>query len=144
MPHPRIPRRFVALAAAGVAGLASAAGCTHNYYYGNAVPVCEAPVVTAAAPAVSYGAVCELPPPPGQGVAQGGASAPIVADAGRAGPIITRRPPLRVVSQPSDVAGSAGSYASPYAPGTRLGWRGRDDRGAVTKVVGAFDDSETR
>jgi hypothetical protein len=131
MRHPRTSR----LNAAAVVGLIAAAGCTHNYYYGNAIPVCEAPAA-ASAPVVAYGDVCEVPPrtvglaPPAR-VASGGAAA--------AAPIITRRPPARVViSEP---------IATPRtAPGTsRLGWRNRRDEDfATTRISGATDETQIR
>lgn len=123
------------LALTALAGLVAAAGCTHNHYYGNAIPVCEvpagsAPVVTASAPAAySYGAVCEVPTRVvgGTAVAQGSSSAK---------PVVTlRQPPSRiVVSEPTG-----------RRPGTRVGWRNRaEDAGATTQISGAYDDDLIR
>ena len=38
-----------------LAGLAGGAGCTHNYYYGTAVPLCPEPET------VRVGSVCDVP-----------------------------------------------------------------------------------
>jgi hypothetical protein len=114
--------------AVGTAGLVvSSAGCTHNYYYGNAIPACG-PVTTAPA-TVANGAVCEVPTQViGGGVVAGGSGTPVVNSA----PVLSgpRRPQV-VVSTPS---------------GSRLRrWQRTDpDAGlATTRVEGAYDDTTT-
>lgn len=112
-------------------GLVAAPGCTHNYYYGNAVPVCEAPPVVGSVPlAYSYGEVCDVPTRVAGGtvVAEGSA---------RAKPIVTvREPPARVVvSEPVE----------PRRRSTRVGWRGRDEvGGATTQISGAYEGDVIR
>jgi hypothetical protein len=95
------------------------AGCTHNYYYGNAVPVCG----PAPAAAVPNGSVCEVPTQVVGGgalVTQGPVRSTIVSDGAR--------PPRVVVSEPSD--------------GSRFGWRPSDPDTslATTRTEGGLDD----
>jgi hypothetical protein len=75
-------------------------GCTHNYYYGNAVPACPPGTIPAT---VTNGAVCEVPSEVngGNAVAQWPArsSTTIV---GVGSPLSGSRPPRVVVSQPSE------------------------------------------
>ena len=52
MRRARIPRRGALILLAGLAG---GAGCTHNYYYGTAVPLCPEPEP------VRVGSVCDVP-----------------------------------------------------------------------------------
>ena len=116
MRRARFPRAGLALL---LTGLTASTGCTHNYYYGNAVPVCTpgAVVVPGAAP---YGSVCEVPTQVGGGtvVAQGPVRSTVI------GPM----PPRVVVSE----------------PGTRprFGWQRSDPESglATTRVEGAIDE----
>ncbi len=128
MRHDRTTTRFGLLA--GLFCLAQV-GCTHNYYYGNAVPVCEAPLSAGApvvASSVPYGSVCEIPTRVGGGTV-------VAAKPGRATtPITTQRPPAQVViSEPT---------RTPTRPRTSgLGWRGaREDSAATTRISGAYED----
>lgn len=113
-------------------GLALSTGCTHNYYYGNAVPVCEAPAVIGSAPvAYSYGEVCEVP------TRVDGGTVVVAEGSARAKPIVTvREPPARVViSEPTLRQRSSG----------RIGWRGRNESGgATTQISGALEEGVVR
>ncbi len=118
MRHARILRVAVLAASFG------AVGCTHNYYYGNAVPVCEAPVVSAP---VAYGSVCEVPTRVGGGalLASGSDGAkPAVTGSGRPARVVISEP---IGSRPAS---------------SRLGWRGRTDGVATTRVSGVYSDEE--
>jgi hypothetical protein len=104
-------------------------GCTHNHYYGAAVPVCG-PSPVAVPATVSNGAVCEVPTQVDGGlVTQGTGRATIVNSA----PSYSgSQAPRVVVSQPSS--------------GLRLGrWqRANPESGlATTRVEGALNDSTT-
>jgi hypothetical protein len=102
------------------------AGCTHNYYYGNAVPVCGPTTVPST---VANGAVCEVPTQVDGGslVAQGAGRSTIVAGA----PIYAgARPPRVVVSSPSGGSGIG-----------RWQRANNDSSLARTRVEGALDDS---
>jgi hypothetical protein len=127
-------RHARSLRLAAIAGLFLAAGCTHNHYYGNAIPVCEAPVVgtpvVASSAPVAYGSICEVPTRVGGGT--------VVANAGPAEPVVTnRRPPARVVvSEPHGVGRVARNG---------LGWRGRNEEASIsTRVSGALDEDVIR
>lgn len=64
--------------------LAGATGCTHNYYYYGAAPLCEpTPAV------IEYGAVCEVPSPGG---------AVVVAEAPTPRRVVVGRPQNRIGS----------------------------------------------
>lgn len=123
-------------------GLTVSVGCTHNYYYGGGIPVCEppgailgsAPVVSSSPLAYSYGEVCEVPEVPTR--VEGG-SVEVAEGSGRAKPIVTvREPPARViVSEPTGRQPSS----------TRVGWRGRDEtQGAKTQISGAYEEGLIR
>ena len=122
-----IPAALVAAAAAGTTG------CTRNYYYGNSIPVCEAPPIYAA-PASIYGQVCEVPTRVGGAVPAGDDSRTIAAKpAIEPLDVPASPPPARVVSRP---------YASGEGTGfgNRLGWRSRySDGGAPTRVSGSYE-----
>jgi hypothetical protein len=103
----------------------ASAGCTHNYYYGNAVPVCGP---TALPGTVANGAVCEVPTQVDGGslVAQGAGRSTVVTGT----PVLSGpRPPRVVVSRPSS-AGPFGRWQRVH-PDTGL---------ATTRVEGAYDE----
>lgn len=118
-------RRITATAL--LAALPAAVGCaTHYHYYGNAVPVCEAPagsqpMVVQAPP---EGAVCEVP-------------------VDRGPTVVTAAPPAGgssqvIVSQPQGVRRSA-------TPGGRYAWRKPEPESmATTRVEGGIDESAVR
>lgn len=126
MRHARFFRRSLGVFVAGLA--LGSVGCTHNYYYGNAVPVCGP---TALPSTVANGSVCEVPTQVGGGsvIAQGAGRSTIVSGA----PLFSgSRPPRVVVSEPR--------------AGSRFGrWQRADpDAGlATTRVEGAYDDATT-
>jgi hypothetical protein len=101
-------------------GVISSAGCTHNYYYGNA-PLCP-PSTTVVPGAVQYGASCDVPTQVIGGSVASQASPPSTALSGS-------MPPRVVVSQPSNGA-------------PRFPWRRSDPDSslATTRVEGALDD----
>jgi hypothetical protein len=110
MRRARFPRRGALILLAGLAG---GAGCTHNYYYGTAVPLCPEPET------VRVGSVCDVP---GQVVP------------GRT--VITQVAPPRssrvVISEPR---------GGPLVGGSRLGWRRSDPESlATSSVEGSLDD----
>lgn len=107
------------------------AGCTHNYYYGNAVPVCGP--VTAVPSTVSNGAVCEVPAQGGAGALLGQRSArsSIVTNVANSPIFDGARPPRVVVS-------------TPISNGSRLGRWQRSDPEAITQVEGQFDETTTK
>jgi hypothetical protein len=111
-----------------LAVLAGATGCTHNYYYGNAVPLCP----EAAAPVTTFGQLCEVPTQVSGGTVAGTVTSQptIVASA--------PRPRRVVVSQPRD--------GEPLRSSGRLSWRQTDPESIpTTSVSGAFDnESRTR
>jgi hypothetical protein len=116
-------RTLSALVGLGVAG---SAGCTHNYYYGNAVPVCPPTTAAATTTVVPYGSVCDVP---SQVVVGGATVAP-----GLSGETVVSsaaRPPRVVVSEPRG--------------GSRLGWRRSDPDSSsiITKSEGALLDEPT-
>ena len=80
-------------------GVIGSAGCTHNYYYGNA-PLCP-PSTTVVPGAVQYGASCDVPTQVIGGSVASQASPPSTTLSGS-------MPPRVVVSQPSN-----GARASP-------------------------------
>jgi hypothetical protein len=127
MRHARSLRRVCGVILAGcTVGLA---GCTHNHYYGNAVPVCG-PVTTVPG-SVASGSICEVPTQVGGGtlIGSGQGRSTIVADA----PFYSgSRAPRVVVSEPSG--------------GSRLGrWHRADPEAglAQTRVEGEYTDSTT-
>jgi hypothetical protein len=127
-----------------LAHCAGMAGCTHNYYYGNAVPVCAetapvgapvvaaapvaAPVVVTAAPASSQ-VICDVP----TSVVGGG-----LITTAPAGTVVASAPAPRVVV--SEPVGGMPFFRG----GSRLGWRrsvSSDPASiATTRVEGAIDD----
>src|SRR4051812_21105228 len=90
-----------------LAGLAGEAGCTHNYYYGTAMPPCTEPET------VRVGSVCDVP---GQ-VVSGRTVVTQVAPPGSS----------RVVISEPRVGPPAGS--------PRLGWRRSDPESLATSSV---------
>jgi hypothetical protein len=126
MRHARFVRRGLGVFLVGWS--LSSVGCTHNHYYGSAVPVCG-PTAVAVPATVSNGAVCEVPTQVGGGslVTQGTGRATTVSGApGYSG----AQAPRVVVSEPNS--------------GLRLGrWqRANPDAGlATTRVEGAYDDT---
>jgi hypothetical protein len=111
-----------------LAGWAGTSGCTHNHYYGNAVPLCPQPATV-----TTYGPVCEVPTQVAGGtlLAPGTGQTTVVATA--------PRPSRVVVSEPRD--------GVPLLRGRgRLGWRQSDpDTLATTRVEGDLgDDSVNR
>jgi hypothetical protein len=113
-----------------VGGSLSSVGCTHNHYYGSAVPVCG-PTAVAVPATASNGAVCEVPTQVGGGslVTQGTGRSTIVSGAPN---YSGAKAPRVVVSEPDS--------------GLRLGrWqRANPDAGlATTRVEGAYDDATT-
>ena len=128
MRHARFLRGALGVVLAG--WLLGSLGCTHNYYYGNAVPACGPSVAVPATTA--NGAICEVPTQVtggGQLVAQGQGRATIVQGA----PIYAApRSPRVVVSEP------AGS------PRSRRWQRSDPDAGlATTRVEGDYNDPTT-
>jgi hypothetical protein len=126
MRHARFLRGGLAVVLAG--WILGSLGCTHNHYYGNAIPVCGPTTVPGT---VANGAVCEVPTQVGGGslVAQGQGRSTIVSGVPMNSGV---RAPRVVVSEPSD--------------GPRFGrWHRADpDTGlATTRVEGAYDDSTT-
>lgn len=129
-----------------LAHCAGMAGCTHNYYYGNAVPVCAeppgvtapvvaaapilapAPTIVTAAPAGSE-VICDVPTT----VAGGG-----LITTAPAGTVVATAPrPRVVVSEPTG--------GMPFfRGGSRFGWRKSASSDpaniATTRVDGALDD----
>jgi hypothetical protein len=111
-----------------IAAGSTGTGCTHNYYYGNAIPICP----EAATTVNSLGQVCEVPAPGVVGgmVAQGGTTTVVPA-----APYASRV----VVSQPLD-------GGIPILGGRRFAWRRTDPEESVaTRVEGQItDDSVSR
>lgn len=104
----------------------AAGGCTHNYYYGNAVPVCGTPVIGPAPVTVAdYGAVCAVPTQ----VAGGTVEAPA-----RASAVAAATTPRLLVSEPI--------APGPRAP--RFAWRRPVPEQIATRVEGALDDVDVR
>ncbi|WP_422926444.1 hypothetical protein [Singulisphaera sp. PoT] len=127
MRHPRILRGSLKSIAAG--WVLASVGCTHNHYYGNAVPVCGPTAVVPGA--VSSSAVCDLPSTVTGGtvISQNGTRGTYVSSA----PMPSgSRPPSVVVSE---------SRSKPFGS-----WRRSDpDAGlAQTRVEGALDEITTR
>jgi len=124
MRHPRILRGSLKSIAAG--WVLASIGCTHNYYYGNAVPVCGP--TTMVPGTASSSAVCEIPSTVTGGtvISEGGTRGTIVSNA----PIPSgTRPPRVVVSEPR---------SNPFGR-----WRQSDPESGIaqTKVEGALDDT---
>jgi hypothetical protein len=103
----------------------SLAGCTHNYYYGNAVPACGPATIVPGT--VSNGAVCEVPSQSGSDVVAQSPARSTIIGGGTA--IAGPRPPRVVVSQPRS--------GSPFR------WRPADPESSLasTRIEGALDDS---
>jgi hypothetical protein len=123
MRQAQTPRAAAWLVLAVVAG---AAGCTHNYYYGNAMPVCP----EAATTVNSVGSVCDIPAPAVGGALQTeGPGTSLLAGTPRASRV--------VVSEPLD-----GSV--PVRGGGLFGWRRTDPESSVaTTVKGTLDEEST-
>jgi hypothetical protein len=100
---------------------AGSAGCTHNYYYGSAIPVYSSPG--------EYGDVCEVPSQVSGGtVLVQSPSAPATV---AAAPGTTRV----LVSEPL----GSGTF---FRGGSRLAWRRPDpDSLITTRVEGGVDDA---
>jgi hypothetical protein len=107
-----------------LAVVAGSAGCTHNYYYGNAVPVC--PEATTTVNTISP--VCEVPVVGGTLFSQGG-NPSLFTGAPRATRV--------VVSEPSD-GGIPIRGGGPFAS-----WRRSEPESslATTRIEGALQDS---
>ena len=106
-----------------LAGIVSSSGCTHNHYYGAAMPACGPTVAgQTVTDGADYGAVCEVP----NQVVSGGN----VVAGRQAGTVVIPAPkaPRVVVSEPRG--------------NSRLAWRRSDpEEGlATTRVEGALDD----
>ncbi len=124
MRHPRILRKSLGTVVAGCVLVST--GCTHNYYYGNGVPICGP--TTLAPSTVRSDAVCEIPSTVSGGtiISQGSPRGTIVSTAPLpSGP----RPPRVVVSEPR---------SSPFGR-----WRQSDPEAglATTRIEGALDDT---
>lgn len=126
MRHARLVRWGLAVSTVGL--VVSSAGCTHNYYYGNAIPACG-PVTTAPA-TVANGAVCEVPTQVigGGSVVAGGSGTSVVSST----PVLSGPQRPRVV------------LSSPGGSRIRRWQRSDPDAGlATTRVEGAYDDTTT-
>jgi hypothetical protein len=121
MRQAKLLRAFALIVLAMAAG---AVGCTHNYYYGNAVPICPEAMTTVN----TIGPVCEVP-------AQA-AGAPLLSQAGGASVIGgTPRSTRVVVSEPRE-------GGIPIRGSGRFAWRRTDPDSslATTHVEGALED----
>jgi hypothetical protein len=105
-------------------GVTSVAGCTHNYYYGTAVPVCP-PATAATTTVVPYGSVCDVP---SQVVVGSGTTITQAPDRPLVVSTPATRPPRVVVSEP--------------AGGSRFSWRRSDPDSSLvtTRSEGALDE----
>jgi hypothetical protein len=103
---------------------AGASGCTHNYYYGNAVPLCPEATTSVS----TIGSVCEVPSQAAGGalLAQGG-GASVISGAPRSTRV--------VVSEPQD-------GGIPVRNVGRFAWRRTDPESSLarTHVEGALED----
>jgi hypothetical protein len=100
--------------------------CTHNHYYGSAVPVCP-PTTAATTTVLPDGAICDVGTPVVVGSGSTTTTSPVSSSVAAGGG--TAQTPRVVVSQPST--------------GSRLSWRRSDPDSTVatTRVEGALDDT---
>ncbi len=109
-------------ASAVLAGLIGSAGCTHNHYYGSAVPPCAPPAVMST---YHNGDVCEVP------------------SQVYGGTVVAQSPGQTTVISNPVARGSRVLVSQPQGSG-RFAWRRPAPEGPLnTRVAGALEDDAT-